>query len=66
MIGVAAAFLANFTCHGNLGVKIASQKLIRAGRKNGKVERMELSHWSPALTERERENPVLYIRISIA
>lgn len=49
LIGVAAADLTNFTCHGNLGVKIDSQKLVRAGRQNGKAERMELTCWSQTL-----------------
>lgn len=53
LIGVAAAALANFTCHGNLGVKIMSHKLARAGRENGKAERMELTCWSEALTEQD-------------
>lgn len=51
---VAAAALTNFTCHGNLGVKIVSQNLIRTGRENGKAERMELTYWSWALSEQEQ------------
>lgn len=51
---VAAAALTNFTCHGNLGEKIASQNLIRAGRENGKAEIMELTCWSWALSELEQ------------
>lgn len=54
LIGVAAAALTNFTCHGNLGVKITSQNLVRAGRENGKAERMELTCWSQALAEQNR------------
>ncbi|KAF5905076.1 Uncharacterized protein DAT39_005157 [Clarias magur] len=46
LIGVAAAALANFTCHGNLGVKIVSQKSeVRAGRENGKDERIPQTCW---------------------
>lgn len=51
LIGVAAAALANFTCHGNLGVKIVSQKLVRVGRENGKDERIPLTCWLHALAQ---------------
>lgn len=70
LIRVAAAALANFTCHGNMGVKIVSQKLVRAARQNGKAERMELTCWLQTLPEQDRPlfltgNPVLYIMMSI-